>query len=94
MNKVEFNKQAEVLLTRLEALHYSDYNEQITLFDDYKRLVQEFSQYLNPHITDQSYEIKNDFEYAKKRSSMSHFNSAVNGLRQEIRSLKSNRLPE
>ena len=94
MNKADLNKQVDALLARVEGLHFSDYNKQIALFDDYMRLVQEYRQYFNQHTTDQSYEIKNDFDYAKKRNSTIHFNSAVSGLRQEIRSLKSNTLPE
>lgn len=94
MNKAELSKQVDALLARVEGLHFSDYNGQIALFDDYKRLVQANRQYFNQHTTDQSYEIKNDFDYAKKRNSMSHFNSAMSGLRQEIRSLKSNTLPD
>jgi hypothetical protein len=98
MNRAEFDKAVEDLLKRVNELRFDDYYGGKSIVRDFELLAHQHIEYINQFTTEHTYAIEADFENMKKYKSSSrkwqHFNSAVNGLKSDVASMRMNRVPE
>lgn len=98
MNKAEFNLQVDALVERVDSIAYDDYYGAMSVVRDFQDFAHAHIQYLNQYTTEHVYSIKGDFKSMKKYKSGTRktqaYNSGIRGLRSDVASMKSNKVPE